>query len=705
LRKIPPFALFLILAGVGGSLLIIAGSIVFCIWLWMNPPETWGVSKPVAAGPRFPAGPNFPMRPPNIHMDQAADGEGKDVGREESLVDQPLLPPPRELDFASPLPKEADPPAPPHEPVNPELPPDLVQKVKRATVYLRVILADGKISQGTGFFGVLPNLILTNAHVIGMQGADFRRPQQIEVVLSSGAGDERKLTAQVVGADASADLAVLRAEAPDLPPPLPVRSARNLHETQQVYIFGFPFGAELGREITVSQSSVSSLRWEKGTLAKVQVNGGMQPGNSGGPVVDSYGNVVGVAVSILRFTQINFAVPGDQVYAFLCGRITGLSLGQPFRKKGQVSAAVALQTVDPLTHILTPALETWVGEPTPPSRPPSMTQPSQKEGDSPHRAHALEYHNQVARAEIALPPLPPGKVYWVQPRWTTPAGETWWAAANVYLVPPAVEQKKARLIFRHQIGGRPMVLDSWLDFRVTAPDGVEHTGSANAQTRLTETTEAVDAQELASVRLQYRAYNVKLRGDNQDVPNPAAITQARQNIKRLTANLRIDRQGNLVGSEVDWDRIQLAARPLLATLHQEFEHALEGLTVPLPNKEVVPGESWTSKRSLSIPTLHRSVSAHLDMNYSFLGTRESAGRAEAVVELKGLVREVGDRTLKGTGHANGMAAIDLASGQITEAQLVLIFDMEMNPLAHSLPGSGKLTLHLRRDLTRADAHD
>ena len=98
---------------------------------------------------------------------------------------------------------------------------------------------------------------------------------------------------------------------------LPVRSARNLQETQQVYVFGFPFGADLGKEITVSQSSVSSLRWETetGVLAKVQVNGGMQPGNSGGPVVDAYGNVIGVAVSVLRFTQINFAVPGDQIHA------------------------------------------------------------------------------------------------------------------------------------------------------------------------------------------------------------------------------------------------------------------------------------------------------------------------------------------------------------------------------------------------------
>ena len=65
-----------------------------------------------------------------------------------------------------------------------------------------------------------------------------------------------------------------------------VSSAKNLIETQQVHIFGFPFGNELGKKITVSSSSVSSLPTNEtsGELEKIQVNGGMHPGNSGGPV-------------------------------------------------------------------------------------------------------------------------------------------------------------------------------------------------------------------------------------------------------------------------------------------------------------------------------------------------------------------------------------------------------------------------------------
>ena len=106
------------------------------------------------------------------------------------------------------------------------------------------------------------------------------------------------------------------------PPPLDVKSAKNLRQTQRVWVVGFPFGDQLGREVTVSDGSVSSLRMDENSeLATVQIKGDMQPGNSGGPVVDALGNVVGVAVRIMPGTGINFAVPGDAVHHLFDGRI------------------------------------------------------------------------------------------------------------------------------------------------------------------------------------------------------------------------------------------------------------------------------------------------------------------------------------------------------------------------------------------------
>jgi len=115
---------------------------------------------------------------------------------------------------------------------------------------------------------------------------------------------------------------VLRVEGADLPPPLEVVPADDLLETQAAYVFGFPFGSSLGRAITLNTSSVSSLRRNNaGVLQRVQVKGGMNPGNSGGPVVDGQGRVVGVAVSGIGRTPIKFAVPSEAVREMLAGRV------------------------------------------------------------------------------------------------------------------------------------------------------------------------------------------------------------------------------------------------------------------------------------------------------------------------------------------------------------------------------------------------
>lgn len=135
------------------------------------------------------------------------------------------------------------------------------------------------------------------------------------------------------------DLAVLRVEGADLPPPLEVVPADDLLETQAAYVFGFPFGSSLGRAITLNTSSVSSLRRNNaGVLQRVQVNGGMNPGNSGGPVVDGQGRVVGVAVSGIGRTPIKFAVPSEAVREMLAGRVHEITIGHPYKAGPDVIA-------------------------------------------------------------------------------------------------------------------------------------------------------------------------------------------------------------------------------------------------------------------------------------------------------------------------------------------------------------------------------
>ena len=87
------------------------------------------------------------------------------------------------------------------------LTPQVRERVKRATVYLRVTLQNNSTAQGSGFFAVEPGIVLTNAHVLGMLVGQTRKPQKVEVVLNSGQADERTLPGEILEVDRVSDLA------------------------------------------------------------------------------------------------------------------------------------------------------------------------------------------------------------------------------------------------------------------------------------------------------------------------------------------------------------------------------------------------------------------------------------------------------------------------------------------------------------------
>jgi S1-C subfamily serine protease len=203
---------------------------------------------------------------------------------------------------------------------NGRLPDEAVDRVKRATVYIRVTMSGPRgqaVGSGSGFLVTRDGHLITNPHVISpppeLPGARVRK---IEVVFRSGEPDSFTADATVVRADPGPDLALLRVPALGLPDPVPIGDSTGLRETHDVYIFGFPLGEQLGRAITVSKSSVSSLRRDR-RWPEIQVNGGMHPGNSGGPVTDASGRVVGVAVAGIVGTQLNFAIPAETVRTFI----------------------------------------------------------------------------------------------------------------------------------------------------------------------------------------------------------------------------------------------------------------------------------------------------------------------------------------------------------------------------------------------------
>jgi S1-C subfamily serine protease len=171
------------------------------------------------------------------------------------------------------------------------------------------------VSSGTGFV-VAPRQIMTNQHVVeGCAAMTARLPGGQEIA------------ATVIAADTQRDLALLRADA-DVGPVLPFRRAAELRRGESVVTYGFPLAGLLSSGPTLTTGDVSALAGLGDNARQIQISAPVQQGNSGGPLLDLRGHVVGVIVSKLNAQRVaqatgdipqnvNFAVKHTEAVDFM----------------------------------------------------------------------------------------------------------------------------------------------------------------------------------------------------------------------------------------------------------------------------------------------------------------------------------------------------------------------------------------------------
>ena len=153
------------------------------------------------------------------------------------------------------------------------------------------------------------------------------------------------------------DLAVLVVKSDKLPTVIKSTPSIPLTETMPIYVFGFPFGADLttagdSPAITVSKGAISSIRKDRfGRVYMIQVDASINPGNSGGPMIAQDGTLIGIAVSKLEGTQIGFSIPVADLRDMLWGRIYDVSFRRADHFEKGVKLDVQGRLIDPLQKL------------------------------------------------------------------------------------------------------------------------------------------------------------------------------------------------------------------------------------------------------------------------------------------------------------------------------------------------------------------
>nr|WP_315488263.1 Do family serine endopeptidase [uncultured Rhodoferax sp.] len=188
--------------------------------------------------------------------------------------------------------------------------------------------------EGSGFIVRADGIILTNAHVVN-------DGEEVVVKLS----DRREYVAAVLGIDKRTDIAVLKIDATDLPS-VALNTSRALQVGEWVMAIGSPFGLAS----TVTAGVVSATRRAlpgDSTVAFIQTDAAVNPGNSGGPLINMQGEVIGINSQIFSlsggYQGVSFAIPMDvavhiQKQILATGKVRHAKMGVAVQEVDQLLA-------------------------------------------------------------------------------------------------------------------------------------------------------------------------------------------------------------------------------------------------------------------------------------------------------------------------------------------------------------------------------
>jgi S1-C subfamily serine protease len=199
-----------------------------------------------------------------------------------------------------------------------------VDKAGPSVVHIAVKNGQGRQGGGSGFVVASDGLIFTNSHVVN--GAKS---------IMVGLPDGQRAAARIIGEDPDSDIAVIRTDENLHVPPLALHDSKAIRRGQLAIAIGNPLGFEQTVTTGVISAIGRSLRASTGRLIDdvIQTDAALNPGNSGGPLVDSKGRVIGVNTAVILGAQgICFSVASNTALYVLTqilqhGRVRRAAIG------------------------------------------------------------------------------------------------------------------------------------------------------------------------------------------------------------------------------------------------------------------------------------------------------------------------------------------------------------------------------------------
>jgi len=600
----------------------------------------------------------------------------------------------------------------------------------------------GGAGTGSGWFGIEPGIVFTNAHVLHMKAPNTPFPKKIKFTLNSGLPNQRDIphaNIKILAVDREIDLAVLQViNEKDLPAPLRVRLSSDTFEGLRLTTVGFPFGATPSKisggashdpELSLRPTVVTSYRRnDYGQLRRVQLEGGANPGNSGGAVVDAEGSVCTVIVEGVHSgggaatgIALTMGVPTEYCFGILAGRIAETHVSLAYKDGENVRIPIKVNCLDPMNRLKSVGVAGWIGNPSAKFRAPGTVKPKTDPGDRNYTEVALKYDSKtkIATGELILPKKPDGTVYWIQPYYSSPIVERYWQPGIVYNKKgEAAERVDANLVYRPAFGKTRAVTMSQTFAQLEAGEG-EGAGKNEMRQRkygltVSEQVLAPDSNDTvlgAKLRLAFTNLLMPkvVQGNGEDdMLRPTDFSKINEEVKKCGAGAHVNKSGELYRYTVDVRNVQ---DPTIRFYSGKFTtaaiEALQATSVALPNKVVKPDETWTSTKDFAViyqdppptdeegkplpnvkPPPARTYRYTESVTMKYIGSCERDGRREAMVTIEGKISQAPGASYAASGVVRGHAAIEIDTGTVLECFIDKEYDIDTSSKGVKKSASG-----------------